>query len=129
MSLGNIASADPLPRQRVTGSGTGRVRGVACVDYPSIFIGRNLHPKPGHGANERGDDKHPQERPLPDDSRDNLGNHRGVDDIDIEHLLANYRRMCAKAGIDPLPDDEAREQATALMAVLVPAFEIEFRQH
>ena len=62
-------------------------------------------------------------------SRADLGDHHGVDDIDIEKLFANYRRMCAEAGIDPLPDDEAREQATALMAVLVPAFEITFRSH
>lgn len=37
--------------------------------------------------------------------------------------------MCADAGIEPLPADEAREQAKAMMAVLMPAFAVEFRQH
>ena len=50
-------------------------------------------------------------------------------DGNVEHLLTTYYRMCAEAGVGPLPDDEAREQATALMAVLVPAFEVTFRQH
>ena len=39
-------------------------------------------------------------------------------------MLASYYRICTEAGVEPLPDDEAREQATALMAVLVPAFEV-----
>ena len=42
-------------------------------------------------------------------------------DADIEQLLASYRRMCAQAGIEPLPDDEAREQAMTLTKLLVPA--------
>ena len=32
-------------------------------------------------------------------------------DADLEQLLASYYRMCAEAGVEPLPDDEAREQA------------------
>jgi len=28
-----------------------------------------------------------------------------------------------------MPEDEARESAKSLMGVLVPAFEVEFRQH
>ena len=45
-------------------------------------------------------------------------------DVDVERMLASYYRICTEAGVEPLPDDEAREQATALMAVLVPAFEV-----
>ena len=45
-----------------------------------------------------------------------------MDDIDIERLLASYYRMCAQAGVEPLPDDEARDEARALMALLVPAY-------
>lgn len=52
-----------------------------------------------------------------------------MDAIDrVEQLLATYYRM-AEAGVEPLPDDEARERATALLDVLVPAFEVEFLQH
>ena len=36
-----------------------------------------------------------------------------------------YAQVCADAGVEPLPDDEAREQATALMAALLPAFEVD----
>ena len=53
-----------------------------------------------------------------------------MNDADLEQLLASYcRRMCAAAGIEPLPDDEAHEQARAMMGALLPAFEVEFRQH
>ena len=52
-----------------------------------------------------------------------------MNDVNLEHLLASYYRMCAEAGIEPLPDDEAREQANAIMGMLLPAFEAEFRQH
>jgi hypothetical protein len=37
--------------------------------------------------------------------------------------------MCAEAGIELLPLDEAREQAKALIGVLVPAFEADSRRH
>jgi len=52
-----------------------------------------------------------------------------MDDTALEQLLANDYRMCAEADIEPLPDDEAREQARAMMGALMPAFEVEFRQH
>lgn len=42
-------------------------------------------------------------------------------------MLSDYRRYCEEAGIEPLPDDEAREQARRFMALLGPAFEREFR--
>jgi len=61
-----------------------------------------------------------------------LGDPHGMDDADqpdLEQLLASYYRMCAEAGVEPLPPDEARGSATAMMALLVPAFETEFRRH
>jgi len=50
-------------------------------------------------------------------------------DADLERMLASYYRMCEQAGIEPLPNDEARQQARAMMGALPPAFEVEFRQH
>ena len=61
-----------------------------------------------------------------------LGDHPGMDDADqpdLEQLLASYYRMCAEAGVEPLLPDEARGSAKAMMALLVPAFETEFRRH
>ena len=52
-----------------------------------------------------------------------------ADQSDLEQLLADYYRMCAEAGIEPLPDDEARESAKTMMALLVPAFEVKSRRH
>jgi hypothetical protein len=52
------------------------------------------------------------------------------DDADLEQLLASYYRMCAEAGVEAaLPEDEARVQAKAMISVLLPAFDVEFRQH
>ena len=65
------------------------------------------------------------------DSRTHLGDHPGMDDAnhpDLEQLLASYYRMCAEAGVEPLPPDEARASAQAMLKLLVPAFAIEFRQ-
>jgi hypothetical protein len=59
-------------------------------------------------------------------------NYRGMDDpdpLDLEPLLASYYRMCADAGIEPLPEDEARGSANKLMRLLVPAFAVETRRH
>jgi hypothetical protein len=50
-------------------------------------------------------------------------------DADLEHLLQTYACVCREAGVEPLPPDEAREQAQVLMRLLVPAFEVSFRQH
>jgi len=50
-------------------------------------------------------------------------------DADLERPFARYYMMCAEAGIEPLPEDEAREHAKAMMGALLPAFEVEFRQH
>jgi len=44
-------------------------------------------------------------------------------------MLALYRDACAAAGVEPLPDDEARESARWMLALLLPAFEREFRLH
>ena len=63
----------------------------------------------------------------PGDSRAHPGDHRGMDDADLEQLLASYNRMCEQAGIAPLPDDEARQEA--MLGALLPAFEVEFWQH
>ena len=52
-----------------------------------------------------------------------------MDDDDLERLLADYHRTCAEVGVEPLPPDEAREQARRPLALLVPAFEAEFRLH
>jgi hypothetical protein len=52
-----------------------------------------------------------------------------TDQPDLEQLLASYYRMCAEAGVEPLPEEEARRQARAMMRVLVPAFAVTFRQH
>jgi hypothetical protein len=51
------------------------------------------------------------------------------DDLDLDHLLRDYFRMCEQASVEPLPEDEAREQARALTKLLVPAFAVSFRQH
>jgi hypothetical protein len=41
----------------------------------------------------------------------------------------SYRDACTAAGVDPLPDDEARVLARKFRDVLLPAFEAEFRLH
>jgi hypothetical protein len=64
-----------------------------------------------------------------DDSRGHLGDYRGMDDADLDRILAWYEVACAEAGVEPLPDDEAREQARAMMNVLVPAFAVTFHRH
>jgi len=51
------------------------------------------------------------------------------DDTDLDRLLALYAQVCADAGIEPLPEDEAREQVTVMPRLLAPAFAVEFRQH
>jgi len=52
------------------------------------------------------------------------------DDRDLERMLALYRDACAAVqGVEPLPDDEARESARWMLALLVPAFERAFRLH
>lgn len=51
------------------------------------------------------------------------------DDRDLDQLLLTYYAMCEQAGIEPLPPDEAREQAEAFTKLLLPAFAISFRQH
>jgi hypothetical protein len=61
--------------------------------------------------------------------RAGLGDHDDMVDAELESFLADYHRMCADAGVEALADDEAREQARAMIALLVPAFEAEFRQH
>ena len=69
---------------------------------------------------------------APGDSRGHLGDHLGMDDADqpdLEQLLPSYYRMCAEAGVEPLPPDEARASAQAMMKLLVPAFAVEFRRH
>ncbi len=43
------------------------------------------------------------------------------EDADLASLLALYAQVCAESGVEPLPDDEAREQAMAMLSVLVPA--------
>ena len=49
-------------------------------------------------------------------------------ETELERLLDRVRTgLCEHAGVEPLPVDEARDQATALMAVLLPAFEVTFR--
>lgn len=63
------------------------------------------------------------------DSGAHLGDHRGMDEAALEQLLASYYQMCGQAGIEPLPQDEARESMQTMMRVLVPAFEVEFPQH
>ena len=52
-----------------------------------------------------------------------------IDAAEIDRFLALYAQLCAEAGVEPLPDDEARAQATALTKVLLPGFEVTFRQH
>jgi hypothetical protein len=66
-----------------------------------------------------------------DDSAARLGDDHGMDadHHNLDQLLASYYRMCAEAGVEPLPDAEAGEQAAAIMALLAPAFEVSFRQH
>jgi len=44
------------------------------------------------------------------------------DDRDLERMLALYRDACAAAGVEPLPDDEARELARRFHDLLAPAF-------
>lgn len=51
------------------------------------------------------------------------------DPLDLDQLLVSYYRMCADAGIEPLPEDEARALAETYMRLLVPAFEVETRRH
>jgi hypothetical protein len=64
------------------------------------------------------------------DSADHLGEDGDMDDPEnLDSLLALYAQVCAEAGVEPLPEDEAREQARAMMSVLVPAFAVTFRQH
>jgi hypothetical protein len=58
-----------------------------------------------------------------------IGDDNDMDDDAIERVLALYRQCCAQAGVEPLPDDEAREQAQQFLALLAPAFEREFRLH
>jgi hypothetical protein len=48
-----------------------------------------------------------------------------MDDDALERVLALYRHCCAQAGVEPLPDDAAREQAQRFLAALVPASERE----
>jgi len=36
-----------------------------------------------------------------------------ADDRNLERMLVLYRDACAEAGVEPLPDDEARELARA----------------
>jgi hypothetical protein len=50
-------------------------------------------------------------------------------DANLEAFLAMYRQTCADAGVEPLAEDVARESAKAMMGVLMPAFEDEFRRH
>jgi hypothetical protein len=50
-------------------------------------------------------------------------------DDDLDQLLATYYAMCEQAGVEPLPPDEAREQAKTLTKLLKPAFAVSFRQH
>jgi hypothetical protein len=52
-----------------------------------------------------------------------------MDDLDLEQLVEHYLIMCAEAGIEPLPDDKARDKAAAMVALLVPALEAESRRH
>jgi hypothetical protein len=42
-------------------------------------------------------------------------------DLDLDQLLRDYYAMCEQAGVEPLPPDEAREQAKALTRLLVSA--------
>ena len=44
---------------------------------------------------------------------------------DPGQLRASYCRMCAEAGVEPLPPGSAREQAKAMIGVLVPGVGIE----
>jgi len=39
------------------------------------------------------------------------------DDRDLERMLALYRDACAAAGVEPLPDDEARDLARAGLTI------------
>jgi hypothetical protein len=57
------------------------------------------------------------------------GDDRAMDDDELEDFLAAYAAACAEAGVEPLPDDEARESARWMLALLRPAFEREFRLH
>jgi len=50
-------------------------------------------------------------------------------DADLDSLLTLYAQFCADADVEPLPDDEMREQATAMLKLLGPAFEVSFRRH
>jgi hypothetical protein len=52
-----------------------------------------------------------------------------MDDVDVERILTDYYAMCEQAGVEPLPDDEAREKARVMLDVLAPAFEVELRRH
>jgi hypothetical protein len=58
-----------------------------------------------------------------------LGDYLAMDDAELERLVAGYYRICAEAGVEPVPDDEARDKVRAMMAVLVPAFAADFRRH
>jgi hypothetical protein len=51
------------------------------------------------------------------------------DDLDLDQLLRTYYAMCEQAGVEPLPEDEAREQAKEFTKLLVPAFAVSLRQH
>jgi hypothetical protein len=53
----------------------------------------------------------------------------GMDDEpDPDHRLRTCYAMCEQAGVEPLPENETRRQAKALTRILVPAFEVSFRQ-
>jgi len=43
--------------------------------------------------------------------------------------LALYAQVCVEAGIEPLPEDEAQEQAEAMPRVPGSACTVSFRQH
>jgi hypothetical protein len=51
------------------------------------------------------------------------------DNRDLERTLALYRDVCDAARIEPLPDDETRDSARWMLALLRPAFERQFRLH
>jgi hypothetical protein len=64
-----------------------------------------------------------------DDRRGHLGHYRGTDDADLDRILAWYATACADAGVELLPDDEARAQAAKMLRLLEPAFAVTFRRH
>jgi hypothetical protein len=50
-------------------------------------------------------------------------------DLYLDQRLLTYYAMCEQAGIAPLPEDEAREQAKVLAKLPETAFAVSFRQH